>query len=86
MASRRAAGRNPALDCEARARHWCSSDREGGTTAVEAARKHDLTVAEIESWKDTFCSRRECAAVTAEGRGGVAPGAGQKLERKSASW
>ena len=27
---------------------------KGETTAVEAARKHDLTVAEIESWRDTF--------------------------------
>jgi transposase-like protein len=27
---------------------------KGETTAVEAARKHDLTVADIESWRDTF--------------------------------
>ena len=34
---------------------------KGETTAVEAARKHDLTVAEIESWKDTFLLAAENA-------------------------
>ena len=34
---------------------------KGETTAVEAARKHDLTVAEIESWRDTFLLAAENA-------------------------
>ena len=34
---------------------------KGETTVVEAARKHDLTVAEIESWKDTFLLAAENA-------------------------
>jgi hypothetical protein len=34
---------------------------KGETTGVEAARKHDLTVAEIESWKDTFLLAAENA-------------------------
>jgi transposase-like protein len=34
---------------------------KGETTAVEAARKHDLTVAEIESWKGTFLLAAENA-------------------------
>jgi transposase-like protein len=34
---------------------------KGETTAVEAARKHDLTVADIESWKDTFVLAAENA-------------------------
>jgi len=33
----------------------------GETTAAEAARKHDLTVAEIESWRDTFLLAAENA-------------------------
>jgi transposase-like protein len=34
---------------------------KGETTAVEAARKHDLTVADIESWRDTFLLAAENA-------------------------
>ena len=34
---------------------------KGETTVVEAARKHDLTVADIESWKDTFMLAAENA-------------------------
>jgi len=34
---------------------------KGETTAVEAARKHDLTVAEIEGWRDTFLLAAENA-------------------------
>ena len=36
-------------------------DREGGDHLVEAARKHDLTVAEVESWKDSFLLAAENA-------------------------
>ena len=34
---------------------------KGETTVVEAARKHDLTVTEIERWKDTFLLAAENA-------------------------
>jgi transposase-like protein len=34
---------------------------KGETTMQEAARKHDLTVAEIEDWKDKFLSAGENA-------------------------
>lgn len=34
---------------------------KGETTTVEAARKHDLTVADIESWRDTFLLAAENA-------------------------
>ena len=34
---------------------------KGETTAAEAARKHDLTVAEIEAWRDTFLLAAENA-------------------------
>jgi transposase-like protein len=33
----------------------------GDTTAAEAARRHDLTVAEIEQWKERFLSGAENA-------------------------
>lgn len=34
---------------------------KGETTAQEAARKHDLTVAEVEEWKETFLAAAENA-------------------------
>jgi hypothetical protein len=50
-------------------RHWPAKRRaalvlsivKGETTAVGAARKHDPTVAEIESWKDTLLLAAENA-------------------------
>jgi len=54
---------------ESEVRRWTAKRRvalvleilRGDTTAAEAARKHGLTVAEIEDWRDKFLSGAENA-------------------------
>ena len=52
------------MDCEA-ASALVMGILKGETTVAEAARKHGLTVADVEHWKDTFWLAAENALVTA---------------------
>jgi uncharacterized protein (DUF2252 family) len=55
----------------------------GETSMAEAARKHALTVAEIEEWQERFlAARRERAAIAAEGRRGFEDEHIKKLKQK----
>jgi len=59
---------------------------EGETTAVEAARKHDLTVPRSRAGRHFLLAAENALRSRPEGRGALHQEQVKKLERKSASW